>query len=89
MTYKVVAVIWEDHRKVDRAPLIDDPQELIYPTLTFGILVKKTKRHLVIVSDIERYEDRDDTTYTIIFRSTVTAVKEFGDIEVENLRIAP
>ena len=89
MKYKVVAVIWEDHRKVDRFSLVDDPEQLIFPSITFGILFKKTKRLLVIVSDIEKFEDKDDATYTLIFRSTVSAIKEFGEIELDNLRIAP
>lgn len=89
MTYKVVAVIWEDHRRIDREPLVSDPESLIFPTISFGVLIKKTKKLLVLVSDIERYEEADDATYTVIFRSTVTGIKEYGEIDIDNLRIAP
>lgn len=89
MKYKVVAVIWEDHRRVDRSSLPVDPEDLIFPTITIGALVRKTKRLIVIASDIERYEDRDDSTYTVIFRTNVNAIKEFGEIEIDNIRITP
>lgn len=88
MKYKVVAVIWEDHREVRRQPIINDPENLIFPTITIGILLKKTKRILVIVSDIERSVDDDQASYLIIFRSNILAVKEFGELEIDNLRIS-
>lgn len=88
MTYKVVAVIWEDHRRADREPLPNDPEDLIFPTISVGILVKKTKRLIILASDIERYESNDDATYSVIFRSNIQGIKEFGDIQIDNLRIA-
>ncbi len=89
MTYKVVAVIWEDHREVTRSPIVNDPEDLILPTITVGLLLKKTKRLLVVASDIERYEEGDNASYMVIFRSNVIGMKEFGELEVDNLRIAP
>ena len=89
MTYKIVAVIWDDHRKVTRSPIVTDPESLIFPTITIGILLKQTKRLLTIVSDIERYEDGDNADYMIILRSCVQGIMEYGEIEIDNLRIAP
>lgn len=88
MKYKVVAVIWNDHLRVDRQEIPNNPDKLIVSTITLGILVKKTKSCVVISSDIERYEERDDSTYTIILKPMIQAIKEFGEIEIENLRIA-
>lgn len=86
--YKLVAVIWDDHIRVNRSQLSYDIEKDLVETLTFGILVKKTKDVLVVVSEVEKYSERDDLTYMIIIRKTVRAIKEYGEIEV-NLRIAP
>ena len=87
MKYKVVAVIWNDHMRVDRQELKRTPN--MVSTLTLGIIVEKNKKHLILASDIERYDDRDDSTYIIIRRCCVEGIKVFGEIEIENLRIAP
>lgn len=87
MTYKVVAVIWNDHMRVDRQELKRTPN--MVSTLTFGVIIEKNKKHLIIASDIERYDDRDDSTYIIILRSCIEGIKVFGEIEIDNLRIAP
>lgn len=83
--YKIVAVLWEDHQQIIRSKMVDDPDNHVIPTLTVGILYKNSKKTYVIVSDIEKYEDRDDANYTII-RKPVLSVKEYGDIELEELR---
>lgn len=90
MQYKVVAVFWQDHMHVSRQQIPLDIEEVVMePTLTVGLLVKKTKNTIVIVSDIERYKDRDEASYMVIFRPSIIAIKEYGDIEIQNLRFAP
>jgi len=89
MTYKVVAVIWTDPRVINRSAIPSDPESLIFPTITFGIIVKRTRKFIILVSDLERYDDRDDATYSILLRANIDAIKEYGEIEIENLRIAP
>lgn len=88
MKYKVVAVIWNDHIAVRRDTIPDNPESLIFPTITFGVIVKKTKRTILVVHDIERYLDKDDASYTLIFRANIEGIKEFGEIEIDNLRIS-
>lgn len=83
--YKVVAVIWDDHVRVSREDLPIIPEEHLVSTISFGVLVKKTKETLVVVSDLERFKDHTDSTYMIIIRKTVRAIKEYGEIEIENL----
>lgn len=87
MTYKLVAVIWNDHMRVNRQELTKSPN--MVATLTFGALVEKNKKFIIVASDIERYGDRDDVTYFIIYRSAIEAIQEFGEIQIENLRISP
>lgn len=82
-------VIWEDHTRMDRQPLKGDVENLVVTSMSTGILLKRTKKWLVIASDIERYEDRDDCTYMIILRKAVLGMQEFGEVEINNLRIAP
>lgn len=83
--YKLVAILWEDHTHFDRSKMVDDPDNAINPTLSVGILYKQTKKSYVIVSDIERYTDRDDATYTII-RKPIVSMMVFGEIDVAPLR---
>lgn len=58
-------------------------------TMTFGVLIEKNKKYVIVASDIERYEERDDSTYTVILRPTIQAIQEYGEIQIDNLRIAP
>ena len=83
--HKIVAILWEDHSTFSRTRMVSDPDAAIIPTLSVGILYKKTKRSYVLVSDIERYEDRDDATFTII-RKPIISMEEFGEIELIELR---
>ena len=89
MKYKVVAVIWKDHLRANRQELKSNIEGDLVSTLTFGILVKKTKNVLVVASEVERYSERDDLTYMVIIRKTVEGIMEYGEIEIDNLRIAP
>lgn len=90
MTYKVVAILWQDHYTVSREELPNDPDSaLLTPTLSFGIIVKETDKTILLVSDIERYSDRDEATYLLILKSTIEGIQTYGEIVVENLRFAP
>ena len=86
MKHKIVAVLWEDHIRYDRSPMLKKPSDAFTrPTLTVGILLKEDKKALIIVSDIERYNGRNEATYTVILRGAVVGIKEFGDIKIKGL----
>lgn len=85
--YEVVAVFWEDHIHFDRSPIVKKPSDAFKaPTLTVGILFREDDKALTVLSDIERYDDRDEATYTVILKSTVVAIKSFGKIKLKSLR---
>lgn len=84
--YKIVAVLWEDHIYVDRDKIPRNPDEEIMTTLSVGILYQETPKAITLVNSIERYDERDDASYTIILRSTIQGIKDYGDIELEDLR---
>lgn len=83
--YKIVCILWEDHTRYERAKMFSNPDTAINPTLSTGILYKQTKKSYVLISDVERYSDRDDITYTII-RKPIVAIKEYGEIELASIR---
>jgi hypothetical protein len=85
--YKVVAVLWEDHVSRIGAQLPLNPDEAFeVPTLTVGILLRETEKSLLIAHDVERLEDIDNSTYTVLLKTAVVGVKEYGQIEIEGLR---
>jgi hypothetical protein len=55
-------------------------------TLSVGILYQETPKAITLVNSVERYDDRDDASYTIILRSTIQAIQEYGEIELYTLR---
>lgn len=82
--YNIVAVFWEDHIQVTRSALVDNPDDLFdSPMLSVGILYKETPKSLLLIHDIERYPDRDDSTYIAILKSSVISTKIYGDIELD------
>lgn len=83
--HKIVAILWEDHTRFDRTSM-RDPNDALTPTLSVGILYKKTKKFYVLVTDIERYGDRDDCTYTVIGRHAIISQQDYGEIELTALR---
>ena len=84
--FPVVAVLWEDHISYHREEIFKNPEDgLIKPVLSVGILYKKTKKTLLLVSDIERYMDHDEASFIIILRSTVVSIKKYGTIELSKL----
>jgi hypothetical protein len=86
MNKRLVAVLWDDHMYVDREAIPKNPDDILVTVLSVGIIYKETDKTLVLVNCIERYEERDDASYTIILKSTIQGIKEYGGIEIEELR---
>jgi len=86
--YPIVAVLWEDHTTFSKAPLPknQDLSQYIRPSLTIGLLYKKTRKFIVIVSHVDRYEDHDESDFTIIYKSAILSVKEYGTIKIDRLQ---
>lgn len=84
--YDIVAVLWDDHISFDRSTLIRNPRTVITPTLTIGFLYKETKDALIIVSNVERYSERDDVNYLVILKGCVQGIKRYGKIKLKKIR---
>lgn len=84
--YKIISVIWEDHSKFSGQPVPTDLKNLIKPSITIGLLYKKTKRYIVVASHIERFDYGDEADYTIILRNSVLGIQEYGVLPIQNLR---
>jgi hypothetical protein len=85
--FDIIAVFWEDHISGDRCPIPSNPDDLFNrPTLSVGILLSETEKSLLLVSNIERYDERDETTFMAILKSTVVAIQKYGTIPLEGLR---
>lgn len=82
--YPIVAILWEDHISFRSEPIPDKVE--ITPTLTVGLLIKKTKKYLIVAYNIERYDDADDADYIIILRSTILSTKQYDTIKINSLR---
>lgn len=85
-SYSVMAVLWEDHVTLDRTSLPKNPEEVIAPTLSIGILMKETEKVIVLVHDIERYAENDDMSCIIILKSCIVSTTEYGKIKLRKLR---
>lgn len=82
--YDVVVVLWEDHIRATRSPIPDNPDEVFdRPMMSVGILLKETEKSVLLVSDLERYSDRDDATYMVILKNTILAMQRYGNIELD------
>lgn len=84
--YPIVAVLWEDHTFITREAVPKNADKELIPTLSIGILYRETAKTITLVSDIERYRDRDDTTFFIILKSTILSTKKYGMIHIKRLR---
>lgn len=85
--YSIVAVLWNDPHIVLRQQLpADNLDDLFTPTLTVGVLYKKTKDFIVLIHTAERYEDFDEADYTVIFSGCVVSIKKYGTIKLTKLR---
>lgn len=85
--YPIVAIIWEDHSSFSKRelPHSNDLSEYIRPSLTIGLLYKKTRKYIVVVHHVDRYSDYDEADFTIIYKSTILGIKEYGKIKIEEL----
>lgn len=84
--YKIISVLWEDHTTFHGSYLPLKPHELIKPSITIGFLFKKTKRYLIVASHLERFDTEDKADFTVILRGSVLGIKEYGTIELNDLR---
>lgn len=78
--YDIAAIFWEDHIQVTRSELVEDPDELLdKPMLSIGIIYKETDKTILLLHDIESVEK---ATYIVILKSTIVAIKKYGQIEL-------
>lgn len=85
--YPLVSVIWEDHSMFSRRelPQDDDISNYIRPTLTFGLLYKKTRKYIVVAQNIDRYGTHDEVDFMIIHKPSILGLQEYGKIKIERL----
>lgn len=84
--YLIVSVIWNDPHIVQREELPATKEDLVFgPTLTVGLLFKRTKDFLVLVHTLERSEI-DEADYTVIFTGCIAAIKEHGTLNLREIR---
>ena len=82
--YEIVAVLWQDHQQIVRDILPKNPDSIVENcTLSVGIILEETKKCILLVSDIERTQDKDDATYLIILKSTIESIKKYGKIKLK------
>lgn len=84
--YSLVIVIWKDHLRIDRARLPKSPSSVMETSLSTGLLIDEDDEAIVLVSDIERYQEHDDCTYLVLFKSTILSIKKYGKIKINKLR---
>lgn len=85
--YRVIGVLWEDHITKIGAEIPENPDtEFEVPTLTVGILLRETDKSLLVAHDLERLETADYGTYSTILKNAIIAIKEFGNIDLEDIR---
>jgi hypothetical protein len=84
--YPICAVIWEDHVSKE-GNLPNDPDDLVEsPTISFGVILKETEKTVLLASTIEPFELNDQVTFLVILKSAILASKEYGKIELRDLR---
>lgn len=84
--YSIAAIIWEDHTAASRATLTRNPDEFVTLVLSVGIIIKETEKVLVLVSEIERYDERDDVSYIVIIKSAIVSREVYGTISINKPR---
>lgn len=85
--YPIVAIIWEDHVTRISSEIPKNSDELIdSPTITVGILLSETDKTYLVAHDVERYDSYDNGTYTVILKNTVVGFKNFGDLQLNEIR---
>lgn len=85
--YSMVAILWNDPHIMLRTALPEDSLDhLITPTLTAGILYKKTDDYVIVIHNLERAKDFDEADWTVIFSGCIISIKKFGKIKLKNIR---
>lgn len=84
--YRVVSIIWDDHTYMDRTSMLKNPDDGVTVDISFGIIYKETEKVIVLVHNIESYEAGDDSCYTVILKSAIQAIQDYGEIELAELR---
>lgn len=84
--YSIAVILWEDHTAASRTNLPKNPDKFITPVLSVGLIIEETDKVLVLASDIERYEERDDVSYIVIIKSTIISRKIYGTIKITKPR---
>lgn len=84
--YKVVGILWQDHTQYHQM----NPKKLslkraLRPTLSIGLIYKETDNEILLVSNLERYADRDEADFMLILKGTIISVKEYGTIELRKI----
>lgn len=83
--YLIVSVLWNDPHIVIREEIPANMDSLVFgPTLTIGLLVKKTKDFIVLVHTLERSEI-DEADYTLIFTGCIVAIKEHASLKIRKI----
>ena len=85
--YPIVAVIWEDHASFFKEPLPpdDDLSDYIRPSLTVGLLYKKTRKYIILIHHLERYQNDANVDFMVIYKNAILGMQEYGNIKIENL----
>lgn len=85
--YLIVSVLWNDPHIVFKSELpSSDMGDLVFgPTLTVGLLYRKTKDFIVLIHTLERSE-ADEADYTVIFTGCIASIKKYGSIKLRRLR---
>lgn len=86
-SYSIVAVLWNDPHILLRSELPgENLDNLIQPTLTVGVLYKKTDNYIALIHTLERSEGFDEADYTIIFSGCIISMKKYGKIKLSSIR---
>lgn len=84
--YSIAVILWNDHMGVTRAALPKNPEDIITPVLSVGIIIEETLNLIVLASEIEHYEERDDVSYVLILKPTIISRKIYGTIKIRKPR---
>lgn len=85
--YPIIAVLWEDHSAFSgrELPKDKDLSQYIRPSLTIGLLYKKTKKYIVVTHHVDRFDNEDKADFTIIFRDAILSMQKYGTINIDSL----
>jgi hypothetical protein len=84
--YSIEVILWEDHTRVEREPLPQNPDDVVIPTLSVGIVAQETKKVVVLVSNIERYVSDLECNYLIIYKGSIIGRQEYGKVKIRKLK---